>query len=176
MIRTMVCATHDRTSDAETGRRTRVDLDWKAGLGVEDDSGGIAARTFSLMRTRMIAADADNELFNALLATAVAKGIFKGRLKAIIGSSPVMEAGAVADTYELIRGFWSESAGPAGWARRPRRGWRLHHTGRTGPPEALQRPSQPAHFRPQATPQPLAPPPHPGPNPALQKADFCRLT
>ena len=96
MIRAMLCATHDRTSDAETSRRTRVDLDWKAALGVEDDFGGIAARTFSLMRARMIAADADNEVFKAMLATAVAKGIFKGRLTAIIDSSPVMGAGGGA--------------------------------------------------------------------------------
>jgi Transposase DDE domain/Transposase domain (DUF772) len=105
MIRAMLCATHDRTSDAETSRRTRVDLDWKAALGVADDFGGIAARTFSLMRARMIAADADNGLFKATLATAVAKGVLTGRLTAIIDSSPVMGAGAVADTYELIRGF-----------------------------------------------------------------------
>jgi hypothetical protein len=105
MVRAMLCATHDRTSGAETSRRTRMDLDWKAALGVEDHFGGIAARTFSLMRARMIAADADNEVFKAILATAVAKGIFKGGLTAIIDSSPVMGAGAVADTYELTRGF-----------------------------------------------------------------------
>src|ERR1700749_3567180 len=88
MIRAMLCATHDRTSDAETSRRSRVDLDWKAAMGVEDDFGGIAPRTFSLMRARMIAADADNELFKKTVATAVKKGIFKGRLTAIIDSSP----------------------------------------------------------------------------------------
>jgi hypothetical protein len=105
MVRAMLCATHDKTSDGETSRRTRVDLDWKAAMGVEDDFGGIAARTFSLMRARMIAADADNELFRKTLATAVKKGIFRGRLTAIIDSSPVLGAGAVADTYELIRGL-----------------------------------------------------------------------
>jgi hypothetical protein len=105
MIRAMLCATHDRTSDAETSRRTRVDLDWKAAMGVDDDFGGIAPRTFSLMRARMIAADADNELFKQTLAVAVKKRIFNGSLTAIIDSSPVNGAGAVADTYELIRGF-----------------------------------------------------------------------
>jgi hypothetical protein len=105
MIRAMLCATHDRTSDAETSRRTRVDLDWKAAMGVEDDFAGIAARTFSLMRAGMIAADADNELFKATLAAAVKKRIFHGPLTAIIDSSPVNGAGAVADTYELIREF-----------------------------------------------------------------------
>src|ERR1700749_3021397 len=106
MVRAMLCATHDRTpSDAETSRRTRVDADWKAAMGVDDDFEGIAPRTFSLMRARMIAHDADNELFRATLAKAVRAGIFKGRLTAIIDSSPVNGAGAVADSYELIRGF-----------------------------------------------------------------------
>jgi hypothetical protein len=65
MVRAMLCATHDQTSDAETSRRTRVDLDWNAALGVDDDFAGVAPRTFSLMPARMLAADADNNLFEA---------------------------------------------------------------------------------------------------------------
>src|SRR4051812_13702533 len=61
MVRAMLCATHDRTSDAETSRRTRVDADWKAAMGVDDEFTGIAPRTFSLMRSRMVVHDADAE-------------------------------------------------------------------------------------------------------------------
>jgi hypothetical protein len=115
MVRAMLCATHDRTpSDAESSRRTRVDADWKAAMGVDDDFTGIAARTFSLMRARMIAHDADNKLFEATLAKAVQAGIFKGRLTAIIDSSPVNGAGAVAESYELIRGFLRQAVRAAG--------------------------------------------------------------
>lgn len=104
MVRAMLCATHDHlTSDAETSRRTRVDADWKAAMGVDDDFEGIGARTFSLMRSRMVVHDADSELFKATLVKAVEAGIFKGKLTAIIDSSPVHGAGAVADTYELVR-------------------------------------------------------------------------
>jgi Transposase DDE domain/Transposase domain (DUF772) len=110
MIRALLCATHDRTSDAETSRRSRLDADWKAAMGVDDDFEGIAARTFSLMRARMIAADADNALFEATLAKAVEAGVFKGRLRAIIDSSPVNGAGAVQSSYELIRGFLGQVA------------------------------------------------------------------
>ncbi len=49
MVRAMLCATHDKTSDAETSRRTRVDADWKAAMGVDDEFTGIAPSTFSLM-------------------------------------------------------------------------------------------------------------------------------
>lgn len=103
MVRAMLCATHDRTSDAETSRRTRVDSDWKAAMGVDDFFEGIGATTFSLMRARMVAHDADGALFERTLRRAVDAGIFKGPLTAIIDSSPVHGAGAVASTYELVR-------------------------------------------------------------------------
>jgi uncharacterized tellurite resistance protein B-like protein len=103
MVRAMLCATHDRTSDAETSRRTRVDSDWKAAMGVDDWSEGIGATTFSLMRARMVAHDADGALFQKTLERAVEKGIFKEPLTAVIDSSPVHGAGAVASTYELVR-------------------------------------------------------------------------
>jgi hypothetical protein len=105
MVRALLCATHDRTSDRETSRRTRVDLDWKAAMGVTEEFEGIAATTFSLFRARLVARDADRRLFEATLAKAVAAGVLKGKLTAIIDSSPVHGAGAVADTYALIAGF-----------------------------------------------------------------------
>jgi len=103
MVRAMLCATHDRTSDAETSRRTRVDSDWKAAMGVDDWFEGIGATTFSLMRARMVAYDADGALFQKTLERAVEAGIFKQPLTAVIDSSPVHGAGAVASTYELVR-------------------------------------------------------------------------
>jgi hypothetical protein len=114
MVRAMLCATHDKTSDIETSRRTRVDADWKAAMGVDDEFTGIAATTFSLMRSRMVVHDADADLFEATLAKAVKAGIFKGKLTTIIDSSPVHGAGAVADTYELIRGFLAKVVRAAG--------------------------------------------------------------
>ena len=103
MVRAMLCATHDRTSDAETSRRTRVDSDWKAAMGVDDWFEGIGATTFSLMRARMVAHDADSALFAKTLERAVKAGIFRQPLTAVIDSSPVHGAGAVASTYELVR-------------------------------------------------------------------------
>lgn len=115
MVRAMLCATHDHiTSDAETSRRTRVDADWKAAMGVDDEFTGIGATTFSLMRSRMVVHDADATLFEKTIEKAVAAGIFKGKLTAIIDSSPVHGAGAVADTYELLRGFLRQVVRAAG--------------------------------------------------------------
>lgn len=116
MLRAMLCATHDDIrTDEETSRRTRVDADWKAAMGVDDDFGGIAASTFALMRARMIAADADSLLFEKTLEKAVAAGVFRdSKVTAIIDSSPVHGAGAVRDTYELIRGFLRQVVKAAG--------------------------------------------------------------
>lgn len=115
MVRAMLCATNDNIqSDVETSRRTRVDADWKAAMGVDDDFEGIAPATFSLMRSRMVATEADEDLFKATLVKAVDKQILKGDLTAIVDSSPIHGAGAVSDTYELIRGFLKKTVKAAG--------------------------------------------------------------
>lgn len=93
MIRALLCATHDRTSDRETSRRSRADADWKAAMGADDDFGGIGATTFALMPARMVAHDGDAMLFEATLAKAVTAGIFKGPLTTIIDSPPMHGAG-----------------------------------------------------------------------------------
>lgn len=114
LVRAMLCATHDKTSDAETSRRTRVDLDWKAAMGVDDDFAGIGATTFSLFRARLVVHDADGALFDTTLAAAVRTGVLAGPLTAVVDSSPVHGAGAVADTYQLLRGFLVKTVRAAG--------------------------------------------------------------
>lgn len=90
----------------------RVDLDWKAAMGGDDDFMGIGATTFSLFRARLVVDDADRHLFEKTLEAAMAAGILKGRRNAIIDSSPVHGAGAVADTYELLGDFLVWCTGP----------------------------------------------------------------
>ena len=114
MMRTVLCATHDRTSDAETSRRTRVDADWKAAMGVDDEFTGIGATTLSLFRARLVLHDAERAVFQRTVERAVERGVLRGKVTAIIDSSPVAGAGAVADTYELVRGFIAKTARAAG--------------------------------------------------------------
>jgi transposase len=104
MVRALLCAIHDRVdSDREIARRTRVDLDWKAAMGVAADFGGIGASTFSLFRARLVVHDADQALLERTLEQAAAAGVLSGSRTGLIDSSPVTGAGAVADTYTLIR-------------------------------------------------------------------------
>ncbi|HZD64737.1 MAG TPA: IS1182 family transposase [Acidimicrobiales bacterium] len=116
MVRALLLATHDATSDRETSRRTRVDADWKAAMGVDDDFGGIGATTFSLFRARLVVDDADQALFVKTLEAAIDAKVLRGKRRAIIDSSPVRGAGAVSDTYELLRGFLAQAIRAGGEA------------------------------------------------------------
>jgi len=114
MVRALLCATHDKTSDRESARRSRVDLDWRWAMGVDDDFSGIGATTFSLFRARLVLEEDDKHLFEATLEKAVEAGVLRGKLTAIIDSSPVNGAGAVCDTYDLVRGFLAKLVVGAG--------------------------------------------------------------
>ena len=102
MMRGLLLAVKDDTSDRESARRSRVDLDWKHALGVPSDFGGIGATTFSLFRSRVVLHQADQALFRKTVRKAVEAGLFPRRIMALIDSSPVLGAGAVQDTYELV--------------------------------------------------------------------------
>src|SRR2546421_6534065 len=103
MMRALLLAVKDDTSDRESARRSRVDLDWKHALGVASDYPGIGATTFSLFRSRVVLHQADRALFRKTVRKAVEKGLFPRKVMALIDSSPVLGAGAVQDTYELVR-------------------------------------------------------------------------
>jgi hypothetical protein len=85
-------------------------------MGVDDDFSGIGATTFSLFRSRLVLNEQDQALFEATLAKAVEAGVLSGKLTVIIDSSPVHGAGAVGDTYDLVRGFLKKAVAAAGEA------------------------------------------------------------
>jgi hypothetical protein len=114
MMRALLLATKDGTSDRESARRSRVDLDWKAALGLDLDHPGIGATTYSLFRARVVLHDSDQELFRKTVAKAVEAGLFPKKVLALIDSSPVLGAGAVQDTYELLRGAIQKVVGATG--------------------------------------------------------------
>ena len=120
MVRAMLCATHDRTSDAETSRRTRVDSDWKAAMGVDDWFEGIGATTFSLMRARMVAHDADGALFQKTLERAVGNGDIQTALDR--GHRLVPGARGGGGGQHLRAGAQNDGTPGPGLGGQPRRG------------------------------------------------------
>jgi|SRR6266536_950475 len=103
MMRALLLATRDKSSDRESSRRSRVDLDWKMALGLPADHPGIGATTISLFRARVVLHDADQALFRKTVRKACDAGLFPRKVLGLIDSSPVLGAGAVCDTYELLR-------------------------------------------------------------------------
>lgn len=125
MMRALLLKTKDDISDREAARRSRVDLDWKHALGLDSDHPGIAATTFALFRARVLLHDADQVLFRATVRKAVEAGLFPRRVLALIDSSPVLGAGAVKDTYDLLRSAINkvvEAAGQESLSKNLRRG------------------------------------------------------
>lgn len=103
LMRAVLLALHDGTSDRESARRVRMDLGWKHALGLPLDHPGFHPTTFSVFRSRIVLHDADQALFRRVVARAVQAGVLPRRSLQLIDSSAVLGAGAVSDTYELLR-------------------------------------------------------------------------
>ena len=115
----MLCATHDGTaSDAETSRRTRVDADWKAAMGVDDDFEGIAPRTSTLMRVfGLLPKWAQVPMVVAVLATVITS-------QAVITAFSVTRQGVQLGF--LPRSQIHRKSGPEGQVYVPATNWLLY--------------------------------------------------
>src|SRR5437660_10169225 len=132
MMRGLLLAVKDDTSDRESARRSRVDLDWKHALGVASDFPGIGATTFSLFRSRVVLDHADQRRFRKTVRKAVEAVLFSRKILALIDSSPGLGAGAVQDTYELVRSGIKkvvEAAGEASLSKKLLRALRRYLSG-----------------------------------------------
>lgn len=114
LMRAVLLQLRDQASDREAARRAAKDLDWKRALGLEADVVPFHHTTLSVFRSRLLVNDADERVLRITLERAVAAGLFSKRVLAIVDSTGVMGAAAVADTYELIRQAIAKVIGAAG--------------------------------------------------------------
>jgi IS5 family transposase len=103
LMRAVLLQLRDDVSDREAARRGAKDLDWKRALGVDADVVPFHATTLSVFRSRLLINDADERVLKATLERAVAAKLFPKKVLALVDSTGVMGAAAVADTYELVR-------------------------------------------------------------------------
>lgn len=103
LMKAVLLQVRDDVSDREAARRAAKDLDWKRALGVEADEVPFHHTTLSVFRTRLMVNDADERVLGATVERAVAVGLFPKRVLAIVDSTGVMGAAAVADTFSLLR-------------------------------------------------------------------------
>lgn len=103
LMRAVLLQLRDDVSDREAARRAAKDLDWKRALGIEADVVPFHATTLSVFRSRLLINDVDERVLRMTLERAVAAKLFGKKVLALVDSTGVMGAAAVADTYELVR-------------------------------------------------------------------------
>lgn len=103
LMKTVLLQVRDDVSDREAARRAAKDLDWKRALGLEVDEVPFHHTTLAVFRSRLLLNDADERVLRATVVHAVEAGLFPKGVLAIVDSTGVMGAAAVADTYTLLR-------------------------------------------------------------------------
>jgi transposase len=94
---------YDDTSDAEAIARLNFDLRWKVALTLGLDFDPPNASSLSIFRSRLLEHGQERYAFDRLLAVGRAAGFLPEKLTVLIDTTPQLGAGAVQDTYTLIR-------------------------------------------------------------------------
>jgi hypothetical protein len=117
LMRAVLCQIREDVSDREAARRAAKDLDWKRALGIEADEIPFHHTTLSVFRSRLLINDTDGVVRAKTIERAVDVGVFAKKVLAIVDSTGVMGAAAVADTYELLRQAIAKLVTAAGGAK-----------------------------------------------------------
>src|SRR5574341_827825 len=94
---------YDNVSDEEAVERTRFDLRWKVALHLPLDFAGFDPSCLSYFRKRLIEHGQERYAFDRLIAVARTAGWLPDKLTLLTDTTWVKGAGAVQDTYTLIR-------------------------------------------------------------------------
>lgn len=89
-------------SDREAERRSRLDLSWKAALGLPLDHRGIPHACLAEFRARLLRADMEGFLSETLLEVATSAGVVGTRRA--VDSTGISDSVVTQDTVTLIRG------------------------------------------------------------------------
>ncbi len=94
---------YDDVSDAEAIDRLKFDLRWKVALNVPLDGVAPHPSSLSVFRSRLVQYGHERYAFNRLLAVGRAAGFLPEKLSGLIDTLAQHGAGAVQNTYTLIR-------------------------------------------------------------------------
>ncbi len=94
---------YDNVSDEEAVERTRFDLRWKVALHLPLDFAGFDPSVLSYFRKRLIEHKKERYAFDRLIAVARTAGFLPDKLTLLTDTTWAKGAGAVQDTYTLIR-------------------------------------------------------------------------
>lgn len=104
LIKALLLQFYDKVSDREAENRARYDLRWKLALGISIAESGFHFSALSRFRARLLLHQKERTAFEKILNAAIEKGLLPANCsKQIMDSTYVLGAGAVQDTYNLIR-------------------------------------------------------------------------
>jgi len=94
---------YDDVSDREAVERMMFDMRWKVALNLPLDFPGIDPSSLVVFRKRLLAHGQERYAFDRLLVVGRAAGFLPYTATLLIDTTPVKGAGAVQDTYTLLR-------------------------------------------------------------------------
>lgn len=94
---------YDDVSDEEAVERVQFDLRWKVALDLSLDYGGFDPSSLSYFRRRLVEHGQERYAFDRFVAVGRAAGFIPDKVTLLIDTTPVKGAGAVQDTYTLLR-------------------------------------------------------------------------
>ena len=118
LTKVLLLALHDGASVRKAIDLMRLHLGWKLALGLALDVPGGHPTTLTVFRARLVLHAMDRALFTAVVRRAVEVGLLPKNAVQLVDSSAILGAGAVQDTYTLLRKALGRVV-RAGWMRLP---------------------------------------------------------
>lgn len=103
LTKVLLLALHDGCSDRKAIEQMRLHMGWKHALNLALDDPGCHPTTLTVFRARLVLHDLDRKLFIDVVRRAVQAGLLAKRAVQTVDSSSILGAGAVQDTYTLLR-------------------------------------------------------------------------
>lgn len=94
---------YDDVSDEEAVERLKYDLRWKVALDLSLDFAGFHPTSLTKYRNRLVENNQERYAFDRFIAVARAAGFIPDRVTLLSDTTDVRGAGAVQDTYTLLR-------------------------------------------------------------------------
>ena len=94
---------YDNVSDEEAVERTKFDMRWKVGLNLPLDFPGFHPTSLTKYRNRLLENEQERYAFDRFIAVAREAGFIPDRVTLLTDTTNAQGAGAIQDTYTLLR-------------------------------------------------------------------------
>jgi len=103
ITKVLILQNYENLSDREALEMLRFNIKWKYALNVPVGYEGFDRSLLVYFRARLLINNKDKMVFRKTLELAREAGLLKKEVDQVIDSTPMLGAGAVKDTYELLR-------------------------------------------------------------------------